>query len=84
MTETENQEIDPGWYHVDEVWMLYIDGEQTKAHVTYVRVHEPTDEGQYKVDHYGHGEFLSQITVGQKDLSAVLHPSQKLGRPFHL
>lgn len=80
-------EADLGWYHIDDVWNLYVDGALTKVHVDYICVDESPDgsDSPYHVDHYGRdGTLITSLRMDADDIFPEIRNREPVGRPWHL
>ena len=88
-----------GWYHIDEVWHLYVDVEDgiddthrrlKHVRVDYINVDEHPDdrdaeEGTYHVDHYDpSGDLITSASVTEEDLRDVVGDRETTDRPMHI
>lgn len=78
-------EFDLGWYHIDEIWNLYIDGDLQKYHVEFINVDEKagtTDE--YVVSHFDKTGKLTTKTLDAEDLNHELRGRETTDRPAYV
>lgn len=78
-------DIQLGWYYIDEEWSLYIDGQLQQVHVDHIYVDEHATDDEYVVDHYDRtGDRLRRLTLSSEDIEPELQGREPTNRPAHI
>lgn len=92
-------DVELGWYHIDEVWQLYVDeydealGETKRVlrpvRVDFICVDETPDdyegEGDYHVDHYDtSGDLITSLRLTADDVRDQTSDREPTDRPWHI
>lgn len=73
-----------GWYYIDEMWNLYINGNLQKVHVDFIQVDEKPNSSDFIVNHYDRsGEIITTVTLEESDIS-WLENEETTDRPWHI
>lgn len=74
-----------GWYHIDEQWNLYIDGELTETHVDFICVDNSVSGNSFNVKHFDRsGNLITTLTLEHGDISPVVRDLDETDRPWHI
>lgn len=80
---TELPESSLGWFHIEEVWNLYVEGDLTKVEVYAINVDEAAEGDEYVVDHYNRtGDIITTERLTADDLRPELRDREPVSDPF--
>lgn len=80
---TELSENNLGWFHIAEVWNLYVEGDLTEVEVYAINVDEAADGDGYIVDHYDRGEdIITTLRLSADDILPVVREREPVSHPF--
>lgn len=79
------EESNMGWFHIGEVWSLWIDGLLTKVQVDFICIDEAADDDGYIVDHYArNGSLIKSERLEAEDIRPEVESRAATDRPQHL
>lgn len=76
--------MEEDWYHIGEVWDLWVSGKLQEVEVLHIKVEEK-ETGGYNVDHYGRlGEFITSVTLNGEEIREVVDESDLTEKPSYV
>lgn len=83
------EESDLGWYYIDAMWDLWLDGELHNVHVDFICVDEAAYENErgttYVVDHYNrNGGLITTLRLDAGDILPEIRDKETTDRPWHI